>query len=113
MSKTYEMNLFEGPFELLKSGQKTVEMRLNKNGRDQITKGDVIVFNNEKSLETIEVEVLSVSKFSSFDELYKAFPKASLGYKEDEIADPKDMLFYYKEKDIKKFGVLAIEVKLI
>ena len=113
MGKIYQMNLSDNPFDLLKNGQKSIEMRLNKNGRDKIIKGDHIVFTNEKNLETIEVEVVSVSKFSSFNELYKAFPKEKLGYKQDEIANPNDMLIYYKKEDIEKFGVLAIEVKLV
>ena len=113
MGKIYQMNLSENPFNLLKNGQKSIEMRLNKNGRDKIIKGDHIVFTKEKSQEIIEVVVLSVSKFSSFNELYKAFPKEKLGYKQDETASPNDMLIYYKKEDIEKFGVLAIEVKLL
>ena len=113
MGKIYQMNLSENPFNLLKNGQKSIEMRLNKNGRDKIIKGDHIVFTKEKSQEIVEVIVLSVSKFSSFNELYKAFPKEKLGYKHDETASPNDMLIYYKKEDIEKFGVLAIEVKLL
>ena len=107
------MNLSEVPFGLLKIGHKTIEMRLNKEGRDKITRGDFIVFTNQKSGEKLEVKVLSVSKFSSFDELYKAFPKEKLGYKKGEVADPKDMLIYYKRQDIDALGVLAIEVELV
>lgn len=106
MGKIYQMNLSENPFNLLKNGQKSIEMRLNKNGRDKIIKGDHIVFAKEKSQEIIEVVVLSVSKFSSFNELYKAFPKEKLGYKQDETASPNDMLIYYKKEDIEKLRSL-------
>lgn len=112
MSKTYEMNLSDIPFRLLKSGKKSVEMRLNKNGRDKIQGGDFIVFNHEKSGEKIKVKVLSVSKFSSFDELYDFFPKDKLGYGPNEKADPKDMLVYYSKEEIKRCGVLGIEVEI-
>ena len=44
MSKIYEMNLHNEPFSLILSEKKTVEMRLNKNGRENISKGDTIVF---------------------------------------------------------------------
>ena len=36
MAKIYEMNLHNEPFERILNGHKTVEMRLNKNGRDKI-----------------------------------------------------------------------------
>ena len=40
------------------------------------------------------------------------YPKLSLGYLADEIANPNDMLEYYSKEDISNFGVLAIEIKL-
>ena len=107
------MDLNPLPFERISHGLKTVEMRLNKNGRDKISNGDFIIFKNNKSGEKIKVIVTSVSKFSSFEELYNSYPKNRLGYRNDEKADPRDMLAYYKEKDIRKYGVLAIEIKLV
>ena len=56
--------------------------------------------------------MISVSSFTTFEELYRFFDKTKLGYKENDIADPKDMLIYYDEHDIKHFGVLAIEIKV-
>ena len=35
------------------------------------------------------------------------------GYLPSEDADPNDMLKYYKQEDIEKYGVLAIEIQLI
>lgn len=113
MAITYQMNLKPSPFQTIKNGQKVVEMRLNKNGREKIKPGDFIVFNNEQNEEKIKVTVTSVSKFSSFEELYKNFDKKDLGYLPDQIADPNDMLIYYKKEDIIRFGVLAIGIKLL
>lgn len=112
MNITYEMNLSNGPFNLIKLGKKTVEMRLNKKNRDKIEGGDYILFTNEQSEEKLKVLVISVSKFSSFEELYLAYDKEKLGYALDENASPNDMLVYYTKADIKKYGVLAIEIEL-
>ena len=105
------MNLQDAPFEAILSGKKDVEMRLNKNGRENITRGDVIVFSNNKG-QQIKVLVLNIKKFPSFKELYASYDKSRLGYSSNEIANPDDMLIYYKQEDIEKYGVLAIEVKL-
>jgi ASC-1-like (ASCH) protein len=43
--------------------------------------------------------------------LYKHFDKISLGYKEDEIANSKDMEEYYPKEEQEKYGVLGIEIK--
>ena len=107
------MNLQDIPFQLLKSGKKDVEMRINKNNRDKIKTDDFIVFTNQKNGEKLTVKVISVSKFETFDELYAFYPKERLGYESSEIADPDDMLIYYKIEEIKKCGVLGIEVKIV
>lgn len=113
MKQVFDMHLQEVPFKLIKNGLKTVEMRLNNKDRDIISKCDFIVFHNSYDEEIIKVIVTSVSKFSSFKELYKTYPKQRLGYRDNEIADPDDMLKYYREEDIKKYGALAIEISLV
>ena len=37
----------------------------------------------------------------------------SIGYKENEIVKPEDMLTYYLIEDIEEYGVLSIKVKVI
>ena len=53
---------------------------------------------------------LQVLGADNFEELYKHFDKISLGYAEDEIADPKDMEQYYPQDKQEKYGVLGIEI---
>ena len=112
MSSVYEMNLQNKPFERILNRQKTIEMRLNKNGRENISKGDTIVFTNQNG-DKLKVLVVNISKFPSFNELYNSYPKERLGYLIDEEANPSDMLIYYKDEDVKKYGVLAIEITLL
>ena len=110
---TYQMNLHPGPFALIKNGQKDVEMRLYDERRKVIKVGDIIEFTNNETLEKFSCEVLNLQQFATFVELYNHYPKERLGYRFDESADPKDMEQYYSKYRIMKYGVLAIEIKLI
>ena len=107
----HEMKLNNKPFNNIKNGTKTIEMRLNDEKRQLLKLKDLIEFTNRETKEKILVEIEKLHHFSSFNELYKHFDKISLGYKENEIADPKDMEKYYSKEEEKKYGVLGIEIK--
>ena len=107
---THTMHLNDRPFEMIKSGQKTVELRLNDEKRRAIRVGDHILFND-----SLEVEVAALRVYPDFEGLYAAFPLSALGYLPDEeaTASPADMLAYYTREQIATYGVLGIEIKLI
>lgn len=107
------MNLNNAPFQSIKNGLKTVEMRLNDERRKTISGGDTIVFTNKDTKETMEVIVLKIDTFCDFHELYKYFKKTQIGYRKNETANPDDMLLYYSQEQIQKYGALAITIKLI
>ena len=109
----HEMRLHNSPFNLIKSGTKTIELRLNDEKRSLIKVGDKIEFTNRITEEKIVVEVINLHNYDSFFELYKHFDKVSMGYDKDEEADPKDMEQYYSKEEQDKYGVLGIEIKLI
>ena len=109
----YEMNLNPGPFEVMKSGLKTIEMRLDDERRKDIKIGDIIIFIETVTKEQLKVEVLDLYRYPSFEELYKHFDKVELGYQKDEEASPNDMLEYYPKDKIEKYGVLGIRIKLL
>lgn len=48
-----EMNLHNEPFNLIKQGTKTIELRLYDEKRQQIKVGDTIVFTNRSTNEKI------------------------------------------------------------
>ena len=110
---THFMNLKPSPFNSIKAGKKDVEMRLYDDKRRLINKQDLIVFTNEESKETLTCEVLSITRFASFAELYNAFNKVRLGYLEEEIAKPEDMMQYYPQIEMQANGVCAIEIKVL
>ncbi len=108
------MNLHEAPFELIKNGNKTIELRLNDEKRSKIKKGDQIEFIVSGHPDrTLLVEVMDLHVFDSFQSLYQALPLEKCGYKNSEIdqATPDDMLGYYPKETQDRYGVLGIEIK--
>ena len=57
--------------------------------------------------------VVKIYNYKTFEDLYQNHSKVSIGYKEDENAKPEDMLVYYSMKEIKNYGVLGIEIKVL
>lgn len=78
--------------------------------RSIISVGDTIEFINTKNHEICECIVVNLYKYENFNKLYKHHDKISIGYSDDEVADPNDMIVYYSAENIKKYGVLGIEV---
>ena len=109
----HKMKLNNKPFSLIKLGTKTIELRLNDEKRRKIVVGDRIEFTNRDTNEKIMTEVIKLHNYPNFKELYKHFDKISLGYAEDEIADPKDMEQYYPQDKQEKYGVLGIEIEVL
>ena len=105
------MKLNNGPFKNIKNGTKTIELRLNDEKRQLLKIKDLIEFTNRENLEKMLVEIQNLYHYPSFDELYKHFDKVSMGYKENDVADPKDMEEYYSKEEQEKYGVLGIEIK--
>ena len=109
----HELRLHNEPFELIKSGTKTIEMRLYDEKRKLIKENDIIEFTNRLTGEKIKTKVLKLHIFTSFKELYNNFDNENLGYKVNEKKDSKDMEKYYSKEEECKYGVVGIEIKLI
>ena len=107
------MRLHNEPFILIKKGTKTIEMRLNDEKRQLIKVGDTIEFINRYNNDIISVEVINLYYFNNFEDLYDSFDKTSIGYNDGDEGNPNDMKQYYSNEEIDKFGVLAIEIKLL
>ena len=103
------MHLGERPFDRILSGRKTVELRLLDDKRRMVFEGDSIVFSCEDR--SVLMRVVGLHFYPSFVELYDSLPKGMLGYAEDEVADPEDMLEFYDPDRIEEYGVVGIEVE--
>ncbi len=110
---THEMKLQDTPFQSIKSGLKTIEMRLYDEKRKQIQVGDQIVFTNLKTGEKMLVKVDNLYLFDSFKSLYNSFNKQDLGYKKDEKAVYTDMEQYYSKQEQEKYGVVGIKISML
>ena len=108
----HEMKLWHDSFVKIKKQTKTIEMRLFDEKRSSISAGDTIIFADTSNNERIECLVINMYRYRSFEELYQQHSKVSIGYTEDEIADPKDMLAYYSNEMIEQYGAVAIEVQV-
>ena len=108
----HEMNLQREPFEAILCGRKTYEMRLYDEKRQRISAGDEICFHCEG--QALTATVVALHRFESFEALYRALPLTRLGYSESEIdrASPEDMRKYYSAEEERRFGVVAIELRL-
>lgn len=109
----HKMKLQEDPFIKIKEKTKTIEMRLYDEKRRKINIGDLIEFTNMVTKEKIVSEVKNIYLYKDFEELYKKHDKISIGYDKEDTPDPKDMSIYYKDEDIKKNGVVGIEIGLV
>ena len=116
ISVTHTLNLHPQPFEMIKSGNKTIELRLWDEKRSQIRVGDTLVFiHTEDDSKTLTVTVKALHRFPDFASLYAALPLKKCGYLPEEIANasPEDMNIYYSVERQAQYGVVGIEIALI
>ena len=111
----HSMQLQPSPFEMIRDGTKTIELRLFDEKRQKIRIGDTISFTNTASKETLKVKVLELLVFNSFETLYGQLPLLDCGYTKDNVntASPDDMNAYYPEELQQKYGVVGIKIALL
>lgn len=111
---TVEMKLQKDPFEKIRAGHKTIELRLYDEKRQKLKVGDQIEFTNMADpSQKILTQVLALHIFRSFDEMFQALPATSMGYGPDQNPDPKDMEAYYSKDEQAQYGVVGIELFLL
>lgn len=109
---TYQMKLQSSPFEKIKNGTKTVEIRLNDEKRRLLKVGDRIEFSlmtdaNQKTL----TEITGLGTYPTFKELFAAYPPEQYG---GDSQDEWEMMYkYYPREEEEKYGTLAIELKVV
>lgn len=115
INSIHNMKLNASPFEMIKNGKKTIELRLFDEKRQQIKVNDTIVFTDTKSKEKLTAKVTNLYKFDNFEELYKTLPLLKCGYTPDTICNAhfSDMQEYYSVEEQEKYGVIGIELCLI
>ena len=107
----HQMKLKRSPFDKIKNGSKTIELRLYDEKRQRVSIGDFIEFTClDDPKQKIQTRVTALHRFTTFAELYAALPKEKLGYSPTGTPDPNHMDEYYSREDQEKYGVLGIEL---
>ena len=112
----YEMKLKAEPFEKMKSGNKTIELRLFDEKRRWIDIGDKIIFTNyEDPAQKIAVVVKSLHRYATFKDLFTDIPPQKCGKDITETPDSAaaGMNRYFTRDQIQKYGVIGIGIELI
>ena len=104
----HEMKLNNGPFERIKNGTKTIELRLNDEKRQLLKIKDLIEFTNRTNNEKMLVEIEDLYHYPSFEELYKNFDKVAMGYEyteetTEEVKDKNGAVIGTKTKEASRF----------
>ncbi|TAA71982.1 ASCH domain-containing protein [Planococcus salinarum] len=115
MDMEYKMGLYEGPFNSIKSGMKTVEVRLNDQKRRNLRKGDTIEFTKlPEENEKVRVEIQALKRYSSFREMYEDIPAEQFDAVGREIEERVETIHKIYSSDLEnKWGTLAIVMRLV
>ena len=113
--KAVEMRLDAVPFEQIKSGKKTVELRLYDEKRRALGTGDTVIFRRTDGDGELRAQVVSLDVRKSFADLF-ALPDMLVASGFDECAPAQAvscMRAYYSADDENKYGVVAIGLRLL
>ncbi|MDE5771952.1 MAG: ASCH domain-containing protein [Ruminococcus sp.] len=111
----HNMKLNASPFEKIKNGTKTIELRLNDEKRQQVKTGDFIEFSCiGNPSDKIQTKVTALHYFESFEELYNSLPLIQCGYTEETVKNAcfSDMEKFYSKEEQEKYGVVGIELEI-
>jgi len=108
--QTHQTKLQEKYFSMIKSGEKTIELRLFDDKRKNIKIGDIIeFFDIADKNKTLLVEVIGLHKAADFSALCVQIDCKLAGFSTpDELCTT--MNKFYPVKNQKHFGVIGIEL---
>lgn len=109
----HKMKLRSQPFNMIRSGQKTFELRLYDEKRQRVQVNDEIEFSCLDGNETpFVVRVIALHLFKNFGELYATLPLLECSYTKETIdtASPEDMNQYIASKSRRDMGLLELRL---
>ncbi|MCM2677212.1 ASCH domain-containing protein [Alkalicoccobacillus plakortidis] len=109
------MGLYDEPFALMKSGRKTVEVRLNDSKRQKLQVGDQINFIKAPVQdERLNVVITALKTYPTFRDLYEDIELKKLGKEQASLNKLiNETYMIYSEEQENEFGVLAIDVERV
>ena len=107
----HKLNVKEKYYNMLKSGNKTIELRLFDEKRRKIKIGDTIEFSNNSDVDDkFTAQVINLYKASNFEELCENINCCDAGFSSNEELIDVLEEFYLKDKQ-REFGVIGIEIR--
>jgi ASC-1-like (ASCH) protein len=108
--RAHEMGIYKRYFDLIASGRKTVEIRVNDSSRQKIKEGSLIRFRCQG--DQVLTRVTRVARYASFDEMFDHEEVASvnpLASRVEQLANIRQI--YPPEREA--LGVVAIGLELV
>ena len=106
--KTIPINLREIHFDNIKSGIKTVEVRVNKGKFISAEVGDIFLINDD-----VKVEIVAKRNYKTFREMFDSEGLQNIVPHINNIDEAIDGCYkYYTKEQEENFGILAFEIKL-
>ena len=110
----HNAHLNSSPFEKIKNGTKTIELRLRDEKRSEYEVGDSILFKNRETSEELLCKIIGLCWFDNFGHLVGNFGAIKCGWDKEYSVEKynSDMEIYYKKSEIEKYGALGIVLKI-
>ena len=116
MKDIFELHLNGEYFEKIKNGTKTFELRVNDVKRKKYEVGNILTFvSRENNSDSFKAEIKSLLYFKSVREAMDQIGKQKFGFSASMTTDKIEDVYlqFYKNEDIEKDGLVAIEVALL
>lgn len=113
MNMKHKLKLQTIYFDKIQRGEKIYEVRLNDEKRQQIKIGNTLLLRKEPELKTtLEVKVVDLIYFASFDALVNTLPLEKIGFSGVSKTAVKNIYRqFYTEENEKRYGVVAIKLQ--
>ena len=108
--RAHEMGIYKRYFDLIVSGEKTTEIRVNDSSRKRLKAGDLLRFTCRD--EEVLTRITRVSRYADFEEMFDREPVSSVNptaSREDQLRDIREI--YPPEREA--LGVVAIGIELL
>jgi len=108
--RAHEMGIYKRYFDLIATGRKTTEIRVNDSSRRKIKKGSLIRFRCQG--DQVLTHVTKVARYTNFEEMFNHESVASvnpLATRDDQLATIRQI--YPPEREA--LGVVAIGIELV
>ncbi len=110
MSRTHEMGIYGRYFDLIATGRKTTEIRVNDASRRDIKEGSLIRFRCQG--DQVLTRVTRTARYDTFDEMFDHEELAAinpLATRDEQLANIRQI--YPPEREM--LGVIAIGIELV